>query len=71
MSRRGVFDQTPKDPIRRISARVKEIKVGTMGIKIERVIMLEMETITLITTSTRVTVVTKTIGVDHLLDLKI
>ena len=71
MSRRGVFDRTPKDPIRRISAKVKEIKVGTMGITTERVIMFEMETATAIITSTTVTMVIKTIGVDPMFHLKI
>ena len=63
MSRRGVFDQTPKSPIRIIGSKVKEIKVGIMGITTERVIMFDMETTTVITTSTAVTMVIETIEV--------
>ena len=71
MSRRGVFDRTPKDPIMKICAKVKEIKVGYMGIKTERVTMFEMATITAKTTSTGVTMVTKMIGVGPMFHLKI
>ena len=62
MSRRGVSARTPKDPIRRIGTKVKEIKVETMGITIEKVIMFEMETTTATTTtSTWVTILGETI----------
>ena len=37
--RRGVSNQTPKAPIKRIGAKVKDINVGTMVITTERVIM--------------------------------
>ena len=70
MSRLGVFDRTPKAPIRRIGTEVKEIKVGTMGITTERVTMFEMETTTA-TTSTGVTIVTETIEVGPMFHLKI
>ena len=52
MSRHGVSDQVPKALIRRIGAKVKGTKVGTMVTTIVRVIMSEMETITATTTST-------------------
>ena len=68
---RGIFDRTPKAPTRRIKAKVKEIEVVTMGITIERVTMLEMETTTATTTSTRVTMVTQMIGVGLMFHLKI
>ena len=67
----GVSDQTPKAPIRRIGSKVKEIKVGTMVIRIERVIMSEMVTTTATTTSTGVTMVIETTGVDPMFLLKI
>ena len=67
---RGIFDRTPKDPIRRIKAKVKEIEVVTMGITTERVTMLEMETTTTTTISTRVTMVSQTIGVGPMFHLK-
>ena len=57
MSRRGVSDQVPKALIRRISAKVKGTKVGTMVTTTVRVIMSEMETITATTTSTEVTMI--------------
>ena len=69
MSRRGFSDQTPKDPIRINDAKVKEIKVGTMVITIERVIMSEMGITTAITTSTRVTMVIEMIGVGPMFHL--
>ena len=62
MSRRGVSDQVPKALIRRISAKVKGTKVGTMLTTTVRVIMSKMETTTATTTSTRVTMVTEMIG---------
>ena len=58
----------PKAPI---SAKVKEIKVGTMGIIIERVTMFEIATTTAKTTSIGVTMVTKTIIVGLIFHLKI
>ena len=71
MSRLGVSDQTHKALIRRIGAKDKEIKVGTMGITTERAIMFEMEITTVTTISTRVTMVTKTIKVGPMFHLKI
>ena len=47
----------PKALIRRIGAKVKGTKVGTMVTTIMRVIMSEMETITATPTSTGVTMV--------------
>ena len=61
----------PKAPIRRISVKVKEIKVGTMRIKIERASMFEMETTTTKKTSTGVTMVTEMIEVGPMFHLKI
>ena len=60
MSRQGGvedFERVPKAQIRRIGARVKETKVGSMVTITVRVIMSEMETTTVITTSTRVIIV--------------
>ena len=71
MSRRGVSDRAPKAQNRIISAKVKETKVGTMVTTIVRVIMSDIETKTVITTSTGVTMVTEMIGMDHLSLLKI
>ena len=59
MIRRGVSDRTPKAPIRRIRAKVKETKVRTMVIITVRVIMSEMETTIATTTSTGVAMVTE------------
>ena len=63
MSRRGVPNQTSKSPIRRIGIKVKEIKVETMVITAERVIMSKMGIITTKTTSIEVTMITEMIGV--------
>ena len=71
MSRRGVPDRTPKAPIRRIGAKVMEIKVGTIGITTERVIMFEMETTNVTITLIKVTIITETIGVGPMFRLKI
>ena len=70
MSRRGVSDQTPKARIRIISAKVKGTKVRTMVTTTVRVIMSEMET-TIATTSTGVTMVIETTGMDPMFLLKI
>ena len=61
----------PKAPIKRIGAKVKETKVGTMVIIIARVIMSEMGVTTTKTTSTAVTMVTKMIRVGPMFHLKI
>ena len=71
MSRRGVSDRVPKALIRRIGVKVKGTKVGSMVTITGRVIMSEMETTTVTTTSTGVTMVTEMIGMDHLSLLKI
>ena len=71
MSRRGVSDQVPKALIRRIGAKVKGTKVGTMVTTIMRVIMSEMETIIATTTSTGVAMVTETTEMDLMFLLKI
>ena len=62
MNRWGVSDQVPKALIRRIGAKVKGTKVGTVVTTIVRVIMYEMVTTTATTTSTWVTKVTEMIG---------
>ena len=67
----GIPNQTPKDPIRRIGTKVKEIKVRTMIIITERVIMSEMGITTATTISTGVTMVTEMIGVGPMFHLKI
>ena len=61
----------PKAPIRKIGPKVKEIKVITMGITTKRVTMFEMTTKNTTTTSSGVTMVTKTIRVDPMFHLKI
>ena len=71
MSRRGVSDRAPKAQIRIIGAKVKGTKVGTMVTTTVRVIMYEMETITVTTTSTGVTVVIEMIGMGPMFLLKI
>ena len=67
----GVFERTPKAPIRRIGAKVKETKVETMVIITARVIMYDMGLTTATTTSTGVTMVTQMIRVDPMFLLKI
>ena len=52
----------PKAQIKRIGAKVKGTKVGSMVTIIVRVIMSEMEITTATTTSTGVTTVTEMIG---------
>ena len=71
MSRRWVSDQVPKALIRRIGAKVKGTKVGTMVTITVRVIMSEMRITTMTTTSTGVTMVTEMIGVGLMFHLKI
>ena len=71
MIRRGVFDRTPKVPIWRSVAKVKEIKVGSKEIITERFIMFDIETITMTTTSIGVTMVIETIKVGLMFRLKI
>ena len=65
----GFFYQMPKAPIRRIDAKVKEIKVGTMVITIERVIMSEMGITTTTTTSNGLTMAIEMIGVGPMFHL--
>ena len=71
MNRWGVSDQVPKALIRKIGAKVKGTKVGTMVTTTVRVIMSEMVTITATTTSTGVTMVIETTNVDPMFLLKI
>ena len=71
MNRWGVSDQVPKALIRKIGAKVKGTKVGTMVTTIMRVIMSEMETTIATTTSIGVTMVIETTGMDSMLILKI
>ena len=61
----------PKDLIRRMGAKVKVTKVRTMVTTIVRVIRSEMETTIATTTSTRVTMVIETTGMDPMFLLKI
>ena len=67
----GVSDQAPKAQIRIIGAMVKGTKVGTMVITIVRVIMSEMETTTVTTTLTGVTMLIETTGMGPMSLLKI
>ena len=71
MNRRGASDQLPKARIRRIGTEVKGAKIGTMVTTIVRVIMSEMETTIATTTSTGVTMVIETAGMDPMFLLKI
>ena len=71
MNRWGVSDQVPKALIRRIGAKVKGTKVGTMVTITMRVIMSEMETKTVTKTSIGVTMVTELIGMGLVSLLKI
>ena len=61
----------PKALIRRIGAKVKGTKVGTMVTTIVRVIMSMMETTIATTTSIGVAMVTETTGMDPMFLLKI
>ena len=71
MNKWRVSDQAPKAQIRIIGAKVKVTKVGTMVTRTVRVIMSEMVTKTTTTTSTGVTMVIETTGVDPMFLLKI
>ena len=71
MSRRGVSDKVPNALIRRIGAKVKGTKVRTMVTTIVRVIMSEMETKVVTTTSTGVSIVIKMTGIGPMFLLKI
>ena len=71
MSRRGVSDQVSKALIRRIGAKVKETKVGSIITITGRVIMSERETATATTTSTGVNMVIAMIGIGPMSLLKI
>ena len=68
---RGGSDRVPKALIRRIGAKVKETKVGSMVTITVRVIMSYMETTTATTTSTWVTTLTEMIGMGPMSLLKI
>ena len=60
MSRRGVSHRAPEARIRIIGAKVKGTKVGSMVTITVKVIMSEMETTTVKTTLTGVTMLTET-----------
>ena len=57
MSRRGVSNKMPKAPIMTINTKFKDINVGTMVTKINRMKKYKMGTISSTTTSTRVTMI--------------
>ena len=67
----GVSNRVPKTQIRRIGAKVKGTKVGSMVTITVRVIMSEMETTTATTTSTGVTMLIEMIGMSPMYLLKI
>ena len=71
MSRRGISDRFPKALIKRIGAKVKGTKVGSMVTTTVRVIMSEIETTTATTTSTGVTTVAGMIVIDPMCLLNI
>ena len=71
MNKWRVSDQAPKAQTRIIGTKVKVTKVGTMVTTTVRVIMSEMVTTTVTTTSTGVTMVIETTGVDPMLLFKI
>ena len=68
MRRWGFFDRTTKAPI---SAKVNEIKFGTIGIPTKKFNLFEIETTTATTTLIRVTMVTEMIGMGPMFHLKI
>ena len=67
----GVSDQARKAQIRITGAKIKGTKVGTMVTTTVRVIMSEMETTTVTTTLTGVTMLIETIGMRPMSPLKI
>ena len=67
----GGFRPNAQGSIRRNGAKVKKIKIGTMGIITEWDIIFDMETTTRITTSIVVIMVTETIEVGSMFCLKI
>ena len=71
MNSRGVSGRVPKAQIRRIGAKFKETKVGSMVTIIVRIIMSAMDTTTATTTSTGVTMVIEMIGMGPMSLLKI
>ena len=71
MSRWGVSDKAPKAQIRIINAKVKGTKVETMVTTTVRVIMSKMETTTMTTTLTGVTILIETTGMGLMSLLKI
>ena len=71
MNKWRVSDQAPKAQIMIIGAKVKVTKVRTMVTTIVRVIRSDMVTTTATTTSTGVTMVIETTGVDPMFLLKI
>ena len=66
MSRWGVSCRTTKTPIRIIEDNVDKVKVGTMGIKMERVTMFEMETTKISTGVTMVVEMIRPVPMFHL-----
>ena len=71
MSRRGVSDKAPKAQIRIIGPKVKGTKVGTTVTTTVRVIMSDMESKTMTTTLTGVTMLIEMTGMGPISLLKI
>ena len=71
MNRLRVSDRVPKALIKRIGTKVKGTKVGSMVSITVRLIMFEKEITTATTTSTGVTIVIETTGMDPMFLLKI